>query len=263
MKLISLNTWGGKIYQPLMDFIKQHAKDTDIFCFQEIYNTPTENHEHRGFRLNLYDEMSILLKDFNGYFAPTQEGYFLFSEFSERLDFDISWGLTVFVKKNLTVKSVGDFFVFGERNSLVENSLQTLPRNVQYINLKVDNKNLVICNVHGIWSPGSKIDTPQRIEQSKKIKEFLSTQKGGKIVCGDFNLTLNTKSVKMLEEDLKNLIREFNIERTRSRLNPFFGKSNFQKFADYTFVSKEVEVKNFSVPDIEISDHLPMILQFS
>jgi len=33
MKLISLNTWEGQIYEPLKNFIKYHAKDVDIFCF--------------------------------------------------------------------------------------------------------------------------------------------------------------------------------------------------------------------------------------
>ena len=39
----------------------------------------------------------------------------------------------------------------------------------------------------------------------------------------------------------------------------FYGE---QKFADYVFVSKDVKVKNFEVPNIEISDHLPLILDF-
>ena len=39
----------------------------------------------------------------------------------------------------------------------------------------------------------------------------------------------------------------------------FFGK---QHFADYVFVSKDVKVKKFEVPYLEISDHLPLILDF-
>jgi endonuclease/exonuclease/phosphatase family metal-dependent hydrolase len=36
-----------------------------------------------------------------------------------------------------------------------------------------------------------------------------------------------------------------------------------EKFADYTLVSPEVEVKNFSVPYTEASDHLPMYVEFN
>ncbi|TSC87371.1 MAG: hypothetical protein G01um10147_692 [Microgenomates group bacterium Gr01-1014_7] len=263
MKLISLNTWGGKIYQPLMNFIKQESQDTDIFCFQEVFKTTTKNQKYKGFRINLYNEISAFLKDFHGYFAPTQDNYVFASEFSDLLDFDISWGLALFVKKSFIVKSSGDFFVFGKRNSFVKGNLTTVPRNIQYINLEVDSKKLLVCNVHGIWIKGSKKDSPSRIEQSKRIKAFLTTQEGKKVICGDFNLDITTESIKILERESKNLIREFNIERTRSRLSPFFRKDDFQKFADYTFVSPDVLVKNFEVPDIQISDHLPMILEFS
>lgn len=53
MKLICLNAWGGKIYQPLMDFIRKHTQDTDIFCFQEVFKTTTGISQRDGFRLNL------------------------------------------------------------------------------------------------------------------------------------------------------------------------------------------------------------------
>jgi len=99
MKLITLNTWGGKVYQPLINFIKQHSEDTDIFCFQEVFKTSTENHDYKGYRLNLYDEISTILNNFHGYFAPTQDNYVFTSEFAEFMNFDMSWGLALFVKK--------------------------------------------------------------------------------------------------------------------------------------------------------------------
>ena len=60
-----------------------------------------------------------------------------------------------------------------------------------------------------------------------------------------------------------NLIKKFAIERTRSCLSPWFGSPDFQEFADYTFVSPDVNVLSFTVPDIEVSDHLPLVLEFS
>lgn len=38
MKIIFLNTWNGKIRDKISDFIKDQAKDADIFCFQEAYD---------------------------------------------------------------------------------------------------------------------------------------------------------------------------------------------------------------------------------
>ncbi|MCL5784026.1 MAG: endonuclease/exonuclease/phosphatase family protein, partial [Patescibacteria group bacterium] len=112
---------------------------------------------------------------------------------------------------------------------------------------------------HGIWlpPPNSKSDTESRINQSQKINQFLKKLPREKILCGDFNLALNTQSVKILEEDMVNLIKKYQITATRNKFFP-----GEEKFADYTFVSNGINVKNFQVPDIEVSDHLPMILEF-
>lgn len=257
MKLISLNVWGGKIYKPLIEFIKEHSKDTNIFCFQEVFNTPTKNFEQAGYRLNLYQEITKLLKDFQGYYAPTQNHYVFLTGF---VDFNLSYGLAIFIRKAIEVTSHGDFFVFRKRNSADPQNLSfTLPRNLQHISFESEGSITTIGNLHGIWFPGPKTDIPSRIEQSRKIKNFLDKQTGQKILCGDFNLAINTQSIKILEEGMKNLIKKYKIPTTRSKL---YDRSQ-DKFADYILVSPDVKVKNFRVPNIAISDHLPMILEFS
>lgn len=262
MKLISLNTWGGKLYKPLINFIKQESQDTDVFCFQEVFTTPTKNYEYVGYRLNLYQEISRALKDFKkdfkGYYASTQAYYAFSSRVPVPVDFDLSWGLTTFVREALTVKSFGDFFVFGQRNSFSGEDLSSLPRNLQYLSLNINNRKIIVCNFHGLWIPNSKGDTPSRIKQSEKIIQFLNEQNEEKILCGDFNLSLNTKSIEILEKDMRNLIKEYNIQTTRNKFYP-----GEDKYADYTFISKGIKVQSFKVPKLEISDHLPMILEFS
>ena len=56
---------------------------------------------------------------------------------------------------------------------------------------------------------------------------------------------------------------ERGIPTTRSRLNPYFGTPQEQPHADYAFVSPELQVADFMVPDVQISDHLPMILDLT
>lgn len=258
MKLISLNAWGGKVFEPLMQFIQENSQDTDIFCFQEIFDTKDNQTESAGFRLNLYQEISKILPNHQGYSAPTLEKYIAGSFQPNFIDFDLSWGLAIFIKKDLTVINHGDFFVFGKRYSFDPKDLNSIPRNVQYINFEKNGKLFTICNVHGIWIKGTKDDRPTRIEQSEKINDFINQQRGEKIVCGDFNLNPDTQSIKILEENLKNLIKEFNIKTTRNKYFP-----GEEQFADYTFVSPGISVKEFDVPELEVSDHLPMILEFS
>ena len=41
------------------------------------------------------------------------------------------------------------------------------------------------------------------------------------------------------------------------------GPKECLEFADYTFVTSGIKVESFEVPDVPISDHLPMILKFN
>src|SRR5258706_9040110 len=100
MILISLNIWGGRVYEPLVKFFEDN-QDIDIFCLQEIYhNAPEPLIEDQGDKLNLFSEIASLLPNHNPYFRSHVFDYF---------------GLAVFVNKNIKVVEEGDIFVFKER----------------------------------------------------------------------------------------------------------------------------------------------------
>ncbi|MDD5146993.1 MAG: endonuclease/exonuclease/phosphatase family protein [Candidatus Daviesbacteria bacterium] len=261
MKLISLNTWGGKIYQPLVAFIKNYSRDSDIFCFQEIYNTTTSVKQFHNIRANLLEELKQILPDFQVFYTPEFSGY---DSNPNPVDFDLTVGEATFIRKDINVHSFEKLPISGDGSEkILKTDFSNFPVALQCINLIIDNKSYIICNIHGTSFPGSKLDTKQRLEQSMKINNFLKRKSGAKILTGDLNLLPQTESIKILERDMKNLIKQFNIEKTRSDLSPYFKKPGFQKFADYIFVSPDVNVKSFEVPEVEISDHLPMILEFS
>ena len=72
-----------------------------------------------------------------------------------------------------------------------------------------------------------------------------------------------TKSLGILERTgYINLIKEYGIESTRNEVSWKLYPNNKQYFADYVFVNKETKVESFKVPYSEISDHLPLILNF-
>lgn len=261
MKLISLNTWGGKLFEPLIKFIKQYSFDIDIFCFQEIYDTASSVKQFHNIRANLLVELKQLLPDFQVFYTLEFSGY---DSNPDHVDFDLTVGEAIFIHKDIKIHSFGKLPISGDKSDTVlKTDFSNLPVTLQSIDFVISNEQFTVCNFHGNAFPGTKLDTKLRLEQSKKISDFLKTKQGAKILVGDFNLLPQTQSIKMLEDNMRNLIKEFNIQRTRSKHSPFYGKSGFQKFADYTFVSNEVKVKSFEVPKVEISDHLPMILEFS
>jgi len=242
MKLISLNLWHGRIFEPLIKFIKD--EDADIYCFQEVMDSKIiKLGEYRG---NILDEIKKALPNHNAFFAPAQDNFF------DGPQEDFSYGLAMFVRKSVTVDEMGDHFIFGSRNSK-DGGSETMPRNLQYAKIG----EYIIAHFHGLWNGAGKTDSDPRLEQSKKAKTFIDKMEGKKILCGDFNLLPDTESLAILSEGYDDLIKKHNITSTRSSL---YKKPD--KFADYTFVS-DIIVEKFEVPDVEISDHLPMILHFS
>ena len=245
MKLISLNIWGGRFYEPLINFLKDYSNKVDIFCFQEVFNNAqgVTSKIQKDARLNIFSDLKEALADFNPFINPSQEN---------------EESLAVFVRKNIKVENVDELFLYREKNSMIGNDVSTYPVNLQYFSFVANQKKFTVCNLHGHWTPDYKGDNPARLEQSKRIKTLIDTIDGMKILCGDFNLAPDTESMAILETSLKNLIKEYGITSTRSH---YYTKGI--KFADYMMVSPEIEVKHFGVLQDPVSDHLPLLLEFN
>ncbi len=227
MKIVFLNALQGQI-EIVHQFIQSQSDDTDIFCFQESLDAS-------GLKIFCLDQLS----DYQYFFDkkkvnPTDE-----------------FANTTFIKPNYLVS---DTYVIGNGDSAVGMGI--------YNKIEISNNNFLnICNVHGNARPGDKLDNPDRLRQSQLIIDYFKNLTGPKIIGGDFNLDINTKSVSMFEDHgFRNLIKEFNIPTTRNKIawDQYVDK---QLYADFLFVSPDVKVVNFSVPNLLISDHLPMILE--
>ena len=227
MKIIFLNAFEGQI-DGVKGFIQDQSLDTDIFCFQESLD-----------RLNTRIFCQDWLKDYQLFFDkkkvnPTDE-----------------FANTTFIKSNYLVSNS---FTIAKDDLDVGMGL--------YNQIKVSDDNILnICNTHGNARPGDKQDNPDRLRQSQNIIDFFKNLSGPKIIGGDFNLDINTKSVSMFEDNgYRNLIKEFNIPTTRNKI-AWDQYEIKQLYADFIFVSPDVKVTRLSVPNLLISDHLPMILE--
>lgn len=265
MKIISLNTYGGKIFDPLVAFIKANASDTDIFCFQEVLRTSKGSFISNGAKANLFDEFKKRLEKSQSFFAIAQEHFDQTTIVREEVD----TGVATFVNQKITVNKTGEFFVCNSLNSFILNDFESFPANLHWVQFLLNGKQLTVCNVHGVSEPGNKLDSPERLAQSQKILDFINEQSGEKIIVGDFNLLPDTESITMFERaGFLNLIKEFSIKTTRGSLHkklyPHYGtgSNGWQEFADYAFVSAGIKAKSLTVPDVSISDHLPLILEF-
>jgi exonuclease III len=253
MKIVSLNTWGGRAGRKgLMKFFDNYKDEIDIFCLQEIWSAPYENFnghpaggkkiDHEEIMIYGMQDISEVLSGHSGFFRP---------HFLE------NYGLFMLAKNNLPIKAEGELFVFKEKGHVPSGDIGTHARNIQYVTTELNGRSLTVINFHGLWNGKGKTDSEDRIEQSKKILEFTSTLEGDYVLCGDFNLLPDTQSIKLFEDTgLRNLIKEYGITSTRTS---HYTKE--EKFADYIFVTPDIQVKEFKVLPDEISDHAPLLLE--
>jgi len=252
MKLISLNTWGGEAgLEKLLAFIKKHD-DVDFFCFQEIWNGGEEMINKQAAGAELSKRVTTLLPEIQKV-LPNHASYF-------RPHFHDYYGLAIFVSNTIRVLEEGDLFVHGEPGFISEKDYGDHSRNLQYITCETPDGIRTILNIHGLWNGQGKFDSEDRLTQSDNIVAFVKQVVTPLVLSGDFNLRPDTESVRKIENaGLRNLITEYGVTSTRTSLY----KKTSEQFADYTFVSDGIEVKDFTVLPDEVSDHAPLYLEFT
>ncbi len=243
MKLITLNTWGGRIYEPLLEFLEKY-KDIDVFCFQEVFHNLDEQSSAADFifevdaQPNLFNDLEKALPDFKGYFCAIAGDHY---------------GLALFVRKTIEAMETGEATVYENADYDPNDDVSDHTRKIQWARIRSDREYLIM-NLHGHWTGQNKNDTPDRLQQSREIISLLEQfPETPKILCGDFNLRPDTESIRMIEKYMVNLIAKHEVQSTRTSL---YKKE--EKFADYIFTSPEIIVKDFKVLPEEVSDHVPL-----
>ncbi|MEK7615689.1 MAG: endonuclease/exonuclease/phosphatase family protein [Patescibacteria group bacterium] len=256
MRLITLNTWGGKKFDALIDFIRREEKFVDIFCFQEVFSTSSDVRKTNGHRANLYQELHRALPAFHSRFEPYLKNHNL----AEPTDFHLELGTAIFVRDRYSMTHHGRHQIHRSQDDpMIGLQYETIPRHLQWMQCLVVGVPLTIINIHGMWFEGDKIDNAQAITQSERVVEFLKTIQTPIIIAGDFNLWPETTCIQMIENrGLKNLITAYNITSTRPRDWPFP-----HPYADYVFASSNLQIVDFQALPDEVSDHLPLALDFA
>lgn len=222
--------WHGHQKAQLQDFLLAQTEKTDIFCLQEANRPDAEEVIANVFDSRYFQAVSIekTIESTNSYYY-----------------------LTTIIKKPGRVTST--YGLLADDDTATGKALAT--------EIRIGTKTVIVINVHGVPQPGHKLDTEGRLQQSRGIIAELGEKHAPTVLCGDFNLLPHTESIRMVtDKGFRNLIEEYAISTTRNRLAWEQFPDNKQLFADYTFVSSGVRVLDFTVPDIEVSDHLPMIV---
>ncbi|MBU0618989.1 endonuclease/exonuclease/phosphatase family protein [Patescibacteria group bacterium] len=240
IKFITLNFWkGGILFNAAIKFIKQEAPD--ILVLQEVIDS----------RDSLARLKKTLVEYRGSAFAP------MFFDTTQTRQ--VEWGNAVFSRLPLQVKKTVFYDIpYGEfkEDQGDQHDYSLVPRNLQQVTVQLASGPINVFNTHGIWGPGKGGDNPRRLAMSRTIIQHVK-DKSRVILAGDFNTRSSTRTIKNIEGDLTNVFKDglktsFNMKR---KTNPGYG----QAVVDLIFVSPDIKVVDHYCPQVDVSDHLPLV----
>jgi len=266
MRILSLNVWGGRVHQPLIDYISR--VDADIFCLQEVALTPGWPHGWLTYRdgelrlpqrSNLFGELCAALPGHQARFYPAARGPL---HDDAGLAVWSQFGLATFVRHGCPIVAEAMRFVHG---AFSPDGWGPHPRarNAHCVRVfdGATGSHVTIAQMHGLRDPAGKGDTPERERQADRLVDLISSVWPGDerlVVCGDFNLLPGSATFARLGVlGLVDLVTTRGHADTRTS---FYDKAG--RFADYMLVNDRVEVAAFDVVAVpEVSDHRPLLLE--
>jgi endonuclease/exonuclease/phosphatase family metal-dependent hydrolase len=249
IKIISLNIWhGGRLWDNALEFLK--AEDPDILLLQEVFN---DHNVAREPRFRTMDEFTRLFQFTDSDFAPT---LLYVEEFGK-----VEQGNAILSKFPITNRYEPLFFNESYNDNYVDiyPNYETSPRNLQHIVVDVAGTELNLFNFQGVWDLDGEHDSEKRLRMSQVIVDAVK-DKPNVILAGDTNATPNGQTIKNIEANLTNIFKDelattFNLRRKDLVKFPGYASA----VVDMAFVSPGMQVSNHSCPDVDVSDHLPLL----
>lgn len=262
MKILTFNI-GIKIdnADKVAKFIRK--VNPDIVCLQEVAEH-VEDSALPMFKAKLTIDTFLRKLYKYSYFGKVWESRGFNIKDKVEVDFGGLIRQGLYVLSKYPIEKAGNIFYYKEYKHIDDWSnwfTDDHARSFQHLFLELEQKKkLQVINVHGVWTADKKGDKRTQ-NQSIKIIEAATRYKNlSTVILGDFNLLPNTRSIKTLERHYRNLIKEFNVRSTRPDIKKDMDIGN--QVVDYIFVNNMVKVKKFEAIMNDISDHLPLLLEF-
>lgn len=267
MRVVSLNAWGGQVWDTLAAWIE--TVNADILCLQEVTRAPVPSPDWLRYvdpfrdlaqRSDLFGDVSARLPTHQCYFAPATRG-----TLTDAQDQPVAseHGLGIWVDRRLAVTHHVQDFVHGAFRADGWGE-EPVPRTMQACRVVDPATGFELCvgHFHGLRDPSGKGDTPARHEQTRRVASLFERVWTGDqpaILAGDFNLLPDSAAFPHFRQmGLHDLITHHGILDTRTAL---YEKS--QRFADYMLVSADLLTARFDVPATPVvSDHRALVLDF-
>jgi len=249
VKFLQINIFKGKYLDKLVEFIKR--ENPDFISMQEVTT--------RGF--NLYNDRDVSV------FELLCSYLRMHGEFNGDLqlssDHKSVFGNAVFSKYSIVQKHVLSLKKFrpvtiseldGDNGRIREQ----INRHLLDVIVKIKNRFVHIFSWHGAWTAPPH-DTDETLRQGRLVRDYLNNVDGTFILGGDLNAVMASETVKLISSVANNLMLNAQAKMTT---NPAVHRISPRGYlVDYIFASRDVDLISLKVPQVTVSDHLPIVAE--
>src|SRR5688572_19674166 len=133
MKIISLTAWFGNQQEELRKYLEHNKEETDIFLLQEA------NKDMESLRREIFfDWQSVTTRKYEA-------------------AFDEEVSVTSIFKNDIRLLASGTFFAGNEKQG-----------HGHWLEIEKDKEKYILCSIHGAAMPAHKLDTEDRLSQTKE-----------------------------------------------------------------------------------------------
>jgi endonuclease/exonuclease/phosphatase family metal-dependent hydrolase len=247
LKVISLNMWwGGHLFPQLLGFLK--SEDADVILLQEVYDSREPDLPQN------YHSMAVLQAKLN-----YPQNIFAQAYLEKKDNYLIPHGNAIVTK--LPVKEFTQSFMTEPTKSYYQDTPEywpIMPALLQHAQLEAGGQEVNFYNMHGVWDMDGD-NYSQRRQQMVEVILSQTKNKPNVILAGDSNAKPTNPAMRNLEKQLKpvfgsDLKTTFNMRR---KDNPGYATAA----VDLMYTSPDMKVLSRDCPDIDISDHLPLVVR--
>ncbi len=249
-KIIQVNIFKGKYLDALVEFINDEKPD--FVTMQEV----TTN------RFNFYKDQNISL------FQLLCEKLNMYGEYHGDLkligDETSLFGNAVFSKYPILEKHVVTLKSFrpvslDELDSDQSSVRELIDRHVLDVRVDVEGFGMHVLSWHGAWTAPPH-DNEETFRQANIVYGHLKNIDPPLILCGDLNSTIDSKTVRLISSVTQNFMENLPAETvtTNTKVHKIAPRGYL---IDYIFASRDFKLINLRIPQITVSDHLPVIAE--
>lgn len=249
IKFLTINIWfGGKVWDNLVSYI--HDTKPDILAIQEVYDGHDPSLEKR-FRT---------IEEFKKEFVDILP-YYAFGATVQDVDVNVPWGNAVFLK--FPIKNSKTIFFdlpFAGFSFITGTDPRLVPEGMLEAEIDVNGEKLFVYSWHGVWDTHGR-DTEKRMLMSDIIVESIKDKKNI-ILAGDTNTDPDTNAIQNIQDKTgvvsvfgNSLQSTFNM---KQKENP---ENYVNSPVDMVFVSPEFEIVSKEMPEVDVSDHYPLLVE--